>query len=97
MGMSGLLPSVWMRLEEQLPSTPIGYVGVPLGGGEIGVSEHLLNRPQVGSALEQMRCEGVPQEVGVDAARLEACGGGELAQDEKRARARERAALGIEE
>src|SRR5947209_967955 len=41
--------------------------------------------------------EGVPQEVGVDAIRLEPGGGGELAQDEERARARERAALGVEE
>src|SRR5436305_6888173 len=39
----------------------------------------------------------MPQEVGMDAIRLQACHGGELAQDEKCARACQRAALGVEE
>ena len=34
--------------------------------------EHLLNGPQVGASLEQVRRERVAQEVRVDALRLEA-------------------------
>src|SRR3954454_14203637 len=54
-----LLPSVGVRSEVQLAAPPIGYVRVELGCGQIGVSKHLLNRPEVGSALEEMCCEGM--------------------------------------
>src|SRR5207249_6325944 len=37
------------------------HVGVELGGGEVGVAQHLLDRPQVSSALEQVRGEAVAQ------------------------------------
>jgi len=47
--------SVGMRLEIQLPTPPVGYVGVQLGGGEIGMTEHFLDRSQVGSSLEEVR------------------------------------------
>ena len=62
---------VRMRLEVQLAAPPIGYVGVELGRREVGVAEHLLDAPEIGAALEQMRREGVAQEVRVDALRLE--------------------------
>src|SRR5579863_3912515 len=42
-------------------------VGVFLGGRERGVPEQLLDRPQVGAALQQVGGEGVPQGVRVDA------------------------------
>ena len=63
---------VRVRLEVQLPAAPIGYVRVELGRREVGVAEHLLDAAQVGAALEQMRREGVAEQVRVDALRLEA-------------------------
>jgi hypothetical protein len=46
------------------PQTVIVDVCIDLGGFDIGVAEHLLKRPQVGSAGEQVGGETVPQ--GVD-------------------------------
>jgi hypothetical protein len=86
-----------MRLEVQLSTAPIGYVGIELGRREVGVPEHLLNRPQVCAALEEMRREGVAQEVRVNAFRLEPGAARKPAQDQECARAREPAALSVEE
>src|SRR4051794_4241901 len=86
-----------MRLEIQLPTAPIGYVRVELGGREVGVAEHLLDAPEVGTALEEVRRERVPQEVRVDALRLEPRLLRQLPEDEERAAARERAALRVQE
>jgi len=61
------------------------------------VAEHLLHAPQVGASLEQVRRERVPEEVRVNTCRIEPCPVGETAEDQKRARARERAAAGVEE
>jgi hypothetical protein len=72
-------------------------VRIPLGRREIGVSEHFLNRPQVGPALQQVGGEGVAEEVGVDATRLQAGGSGEASEDEEGSRPGERTALGVEE
>src|SRR3712207_8912861 len=38
-------------------------VRVELGGGDVGVAEHLLHRPQVAAAGQQVRREGVAQRV----------------------------------
>ena len=43
---------VRMRLEVQLTPSAIGYVRVELGRREIGMSEHFLNRAQVGASLK---------------------------------------------
>ena len=43
-----------------------GHVRVDLGGGEIGVAEHLLDGAQVGASLEQVGGERVPEGVGGD-------------------------------
>ena len=49
-------PGVRVRLEVRLASTSVGDVRVPLGGGEIGVAEHLLDasagrrRPRAGAS-----------------------------------------------
>jgi hypothetical protein len=58
---------MWMRLEIQLPTPPVGYVRVELRGGEIGMAEHLLDRTQVGASLEEVSGERVAEQVGVDA------------------------------
>ena len=61
------------------------------------MSEHFLDRAQVGAALEQVSGEGVAKEVRVDALRLEPGRPGEAAKDEKGARPGERTALRVEE
>src|SRR5437899_7721104 len=88
---------MWMRLVVQLASAPVGYVGVELGGREIGVPEHLLHAAQIRAALEQMRGERVPEEVRVDPLRLEAGARGQAAQAQERARPRQRAAPRVQE
>src|SRR4051794_39626804 len=86
-----------VRLEIQLAPPAVGYVGVELSCRQIGMPEHLLDRAQVGASLEQVRCEGVPQEVRVDALGLEPGLVGEAAQDQKDACARERPAVRVQE
>jgi hypothetical protein len=61
------------------------------------MSEQFLNGSEVGTSLEQVRREGVPQQVGVDTLRLEACFRGEPAQDQENAGAGEAAALRVQE
>ena len=86
-----------VRLEVQLAAATIGYVGVELGRGQIRVPQHLLNRPEIGSALEQMCREGVAQQMRMDALGLETGRCCEASQDEECAGAREPAALGVQE
>ena len=40
------------------------YMGVDLGGRNIGVAEHQLDRAQVGAARQQVTGERVAQDVG---------------------------------
>ena len=98
-GLAGwTLPTrVRVGLEVEVAPPPVRDVRVQLGGGEVGVAEHLLDAAEVGAALEQVRCEGVPQQVRVDAPRLEPGLLCEAAQDQEGAGAGERAALCVEE
>jgi hypothetical protein len=61
------------------------------------MAEHLLHAPQVGAALEEVRRERVPEEVRVDTRRVEPRLPREPTQDEEGARAREGAALRVQE
>jgi hypothetical protein len=61
------------------------------------VAQHLLHGAEVGASLEQVRREGVAQEVRVDAPRLQAGLPGELAEDEERAGPGQRPAARVEE
>ena len=54
-------------------------VGVDLRGGDVGMAQEVLDDAEVGAAREQVRGEGVAQEVGVDV--LQARGVGVLADD----------------
>src|SRR2546425_5740269 len=71
------------------------HVGVELGGGEVGVAQHLLDRPQVSSALEQVRGEAVAQRMRRDTLGEPSllCG---APDDRPRSDARQRRAAGIE-
>ena len=59
--------------------------------------EHLLDGAQVGAALEQVRRERVPEQVGMHALRVEPRLLGEPPKDQERARAGEAAAAGVQE
>ena len=61
------------------------------------MSEHLLDRAEVGAALEQVRGEGVPEEVRMHPLRLEAGLCRQLSQDEEGAGAGQRAAACVQE
>src|ERR1700741_323028 len=52
-----------MRLVNLLHS-PFHYMRVNLSGGNIRMSEHHLDGPKIGSPVEQMGREAVPQRVG---------------------------------
>src|SRR3954453_19381060 len=86
-----------MRVKIQLAAPAIGYVRVQLRGGEVGVAEHLLDRTEIGATLQQVRREGVAEEVGVDALRLEPGLAGQAAQDEEGAGAGGRAPARVQE
>src|SRR6478672_6333877 len=53
----------WVGLEVGLLELLAGEVRVELGGREIGVPEHLLDRAEVAATGEQVRREGVTQRV----------------------------------
>src|SRR5207248_2995097 len=82
--------SVRVRLEIQLPTALVGYVGIELRRGEIGVPEHFLNRSQVCSSLEKVCGKRMAEQVRMDPARVEARFRGQPAEDQEGARARER-------
>ncbi len=50
----------WVRLLVYLLQAFGGHVGVDLGGLQVRVSEHFLNAPKVGTAVEEVCCEAVP-------------------------------------
>ena len=58
---------VRMGGEVRLAAPLVRHVRVELGGGEVGVPEHLLDAAEVGAALEQMRRERVAKEMRVHA------------------------------
>src|SRR5690242_359698 len=92
-----LAAPVWVRLEVQLPAPPIGYVGVELRRREVRVSQHLLHRAEVGATFEQVCGERVPQEMRMDALRLQPGLLRQPPEDQERARTREPSAFGVEE
>jgi len=61
------------------------------------MSEHFLNRSQISASLEQVGGEGMAKDVRVHAGRVEPCLAGERAEDQERACACERPALGVQE
>src|SRR4051794_10951791 len=83
--------------EVELASPAVADVCVKLRGRQIGVPQHLLDAPQIGATLEQMRRERVPEQVRVDAARLEAGLVGEPPEHEEDTGARQSAALRVQE
>ena len=89
--------SVRMSLEIQLPTSLVGYVGIELGGGEIGMPEHFLNRSEICSSLEEVRSKRVTKQVWVNATRVEPRHLGQFAEDQEGAGAGERPAARVQE
>ena len=48
--------------EKRVAAPAIRHVRVDLGRGEVRVAKHLLNAPEIGSSLQEMRGEGMAQE-----------------------------------
>src|ERR671934_2724129 len=90
-------PRVRMAAEVDVAAAAVRHMRVQLGRAEVGVAEHLLDAPQVGAAFEEVRRKRVPEQVRVDTLGLEPRTAGEAPQDQKRARAREGAALCVQE
>src|SRR5688572_25165782 len=88
---------MWVRSKVQLATSSIGYVCVELGGGEVGVTEHLLDAAQVGAALEQVRRERVAEQMRVHAVRVEPGFLGQAAEDQERPGTGQRAAARVQE
>src|ERR687897_2882193 len=88
---------VRMSLEVQVAAALVRDMCVQLGRGEVRVAEHLLHAPQVGAAFEQVRREGVTEEVRVDAPRLEPRLRRNRPQDEEDPRTGQRSALRVQE
>ena len=86
-----------MGREVGLAAALVRHVRVQLGRCEIGVAEHLLDAPEVGTALEQMGRERVSKKMWVHASRLEPCTLGEPPEDETGACTRERSAFRVQE
>ena len=84
-------------LEVHLAASPIGDVGVALRRPQVGVTEHLLDGPEVGASFEEMCRERVAEEVRMDATRLEARSVGQLPQDQERTGTCERSTSCVQE
>ena len=48
-----------MVLPVDLPQAFLQYVGIDLGGGDVGVTQHHLHCPKVSSPLQQVGCKGM--------------------------------------
>jgi hypothetical protein len=99
-GFRTLLPSapcMRVRLEVDVPAAAVAHVRVQLRRREVGVPEHLLDAAQVRAPLEQVGRERVAQEMRMHALGVEACLRREAPQDQECARAREAAALRVQE
>ena len=60
----------WLGIDQGLQ--PFGrHMGVDLGGGDVGMAQHLLQRAQVGAMVQQVGREGVAQHMGRDPARID--------------------------
>src|SRR5687768_14067908 len=104
--MSGVAgdPSAWraarsaprMILPVDAPQVLAIHMGVDLRGGDVGVTEHLLNGAQVGAPFEQMGGEGVPERMWRDVL-LDPGLVHVLAQDLPGAHATQRLAAGVQQ
>jgi hypothetical protein len=55
-----------MMLQDKIAQMSINDMGVDLGCGEVGVTEHGLDHSQVGTTCQQVRRKGVTQDMGSD-------------------------------
>ena len=83
--------------EIELAAAAVADVRVELGGGEVGVAEHLLDAAEIGASFEQVSGERVAEQVGVDPLRLEPCLLCQPAQHEEDPGTGQTSALGVEE
>ena len=53
-----------MPLGDQLAEPILGDMGIDLGGGDVGMAQHLLDAAEIGAVVDQVGGEGVPEHVG---------------------------------
>ncbi len=95
--MRRLARCVRVSVEVHLAPAAVRDVRVALRRSEIRMPEHLLDGPEVRASLEQVRREGVAEQMGVNPSRLEPCLVRELSQDEECAGSRQWAATCVQE
>jgi hypothetical protein len=88
---------MWVRTEVRVTPARIRNMGIDLGGAQVRVAEHLLHRAQVRAPLEEMRGEGMAEEVGMHPCRIETRFRGQAPEDEEGAGTGQPAALRVEE
>jgi hypothetical protein len=88
---------MWVRTEVRVTPARIRNMGVDLGRAQVRMAEHLLYRAQVCAPLEEMRGEGMAEEVGMHPCRIESRLGGQAPEDEEGAGPGQRAALDVQE
>ena len=82
---------------DQIAKALVEHMGIDLGGGDVGVAQHLLHGAQVGAMVQQMGGEGVAQHVRADPRRRYAGLDGQVLEHLAEALARQRpAAAGAE-
>ena len=64
--MGSFLPAPRMRGVIDLHKVIHVDVRIPLSRGKILVAEHFLDGPEIGSRVEQVGCEAVPEPVGTE-------------------------------
>src|SRR3954447_19077115 len=88
---------MWVRTEVRVTSARVRNMGVDLGGAEVCVAEHLLDRAQVSASLEEVRGEGMAEEVRMHAGRVESRLRGQAPEDKEGAGPGQRTALRVQE
>jgi hypothetical protein len=88
---------MWVRIEVRITPASVRNMGVDLGCAQVRVAEHLLHRAQVRAPLEEVRGEGMAEEMGVHPGRIEPRLRGQAPEDEEGAGPGQRAALRVEE
>ena len=71
-------------MENGIPKSSPAHMGVDLGRGEVRMTQHRLDRPQICASLEEIRRKGVAQHMGRDPVLGNPRLAGELSQEKKK-------------
>ena len=94
---SGWTARMWVRTEIGVTTACVRNMGVDLGRAQIRVTQHLLDRAEVGAPFEEMGGKRMAEQVRMHARRIESGLCGQPAKDEKRAGPGQSTPLRVEE